>query len=158
MTTPNDEEFARWLNDEERESFLTLMSVMIRLDAALDKQLRRDAGLSHYEYTVLSRLSEAEDRTLRMRELAATTNGSLSRLSQVVARLEAKGWLHRHPDPTDGRTTLATLSDAGWDKVVETAPGHVHEVRSLVVDPLTGAQVRQLTEIGQRILGAIDER
>ena len=38
------------------------------------------------------------------------------------------------------------------DKVVATAPGHVCEVRRLVFDALTKAQVRQLTSIGQRIL------
>ncbi len=87
-----------------------------------------------------------------MSELAALADGSLSRLSQVVSRLERKGWVRRSPDPADGRYTLATLTQAGWEKVVETAPGHVEEVRRVVFDPLTKTQVHQLTAIGQRIL------
>ncbi len=103
----------------------------------------------------MSVLSEAADRTRRMSELAALADGSLSRLSQVVSRLEARGWVRRWPDPTDGRYTLATLTDDGWDKVVEAAPKHVNEVRRAVFDPLTRAQVRQLTTIGQRILRVV---
>jgi len=82
--------------------------------------------------------------------------GSLARLSQAVGRLEKRGWVRRMPDPDDGRYTLAVLTDDGWDKVVATAPGHVEEVRRLVFDPLTRAQHRQLREIGQRIMRAID--
>ncbi len=82
--------------------------------------------------------------------------GSLPRLSQVISRLEKRGWVRRCPDPADGRFTLATLTGAGWAKVVQTAPGHVEEVRRLVFDPLTKAQPRQLREIGRRIMRAID--
>ncbi|MFF1874472.1 hypothetical protein [Kitasatospora herbaricolor] len=49
-----------------------------------------------------------------------------------------------------GRYTLAVLTDAGWDKVAATAPGHVAEVRRLLIDPLTKAQYKQLREIGRR--------
>ena len=145
----------QWLNDEERQSWLTLASLVVQLGPALDAQLRRDAGITHFEYNVMSVLSEAVDRTRRMSEIAVLADGSLSRLSQVVTRLEKKGWLRRSPDPTDGRYTLATLTDEGWDKVVETAPGHVNEVRRLVLDPLTKTQVQQLTTIGQRILKVV---
>ena len=81
---------------------------------------------------------------------------SLPRLSQVVARLEQRGWVRRTPDPADGRYTLATLTGHGQAKVTPAAPGHVQEVRRLVFDPLTKTQSRQLREIGQRIPRAID--
>jgi DNA-binding MarR family transcriptional regulator len=124
--------------------------------AALDAQLHRDAGISHFEYQVLALLSEAPGRTLRMSELAAQAGGSLPRLSQVVARLERRGWVRRAPDPADGRYTLATLTGQGQAKVIAAAPGHVQEVRRLVHDPLTKTQSRQLRDISQRILRAID--
>ncbi len=145
----------QWLNDEERQAWLTLASLLVQLGPALDAQLRRDAEITHFEYNVMAVLSEATDRTRRMSEIAVLADGSLSRLSQVVTRLEKKGWLRRSPDPTDGRYTLATLTDDGWDKVVETAPGHVNEVRRLVLDPLTKTQLQQLTTIGQRILKVV---
>lgn len=146
----------RWLTADERASWLALAGTLNRLPAALDAQLQRDAGISHFEYQVLAALSEAPDRTLRMSTLASFAEGSLSRLSQVVSRLERRGWVRRSPDPTDGRYTLAHLTDAGWDKVVATAPGHVETVRRVVFDPLTRTQVRQMGEIGRRILAAVD--
>ncbi|BAS09254.1 uncharacterized HTH-type transcriptional regulator YdcH [Arthrobacter sp. Hiyo4] len=146
----------RWLNSEEREVWLTLVAVIMKLPAALDAQLQQDAGISHFEYMVLAGLSEAPARTRRMSDLADFTESGLPRLSQVVSRLEKRGWVHRSTDPADGRITLATLTDEGWAKITRTAPGHVEAVRTLVFDPLTKAQSRQLGSIGKRIVGAID--
>jgi DNA-binding MarR family transcriptional regulator len=146
----------RWLDVEESQAWRALASALVRLPAALDAQLRRDAGISHFEYQVLALLSEAPGRTLRMSELATQAEGSLPRLSQVVARLEQRGWVRRTPDPADGRYTLATLTDQGRAKVTQAAPRHVQEVRRLVFDPLTKVQSRQLREIGRRITRAID--
>jgi DNA-binding MarR family transcriptional regulator len=101
-------------------------------------------------------LSMAAERTLRMSDVAEFTDSSLSRLSNVVNRLERRGWVRRTPDPTDGRYTLAVLTDDGWGKVVASAPGHVAEVRRLVFDPLTKAQQRQLRQISRRILHTVD--
>ena len=126
------------------------------LPAALDDQLQRDSGLSHYEYGILAALSAAEAATLRMSELAIYANGSLSRLSRGVARLERRGWVTRKPDPADGRYTLATLTDDGRSVLVEAAPGHVEVVNRLVFDVLTKPQARQLGIIAGRILQAID--
>jgi DNA-binding MarR family transcriptional regulator len=146
----------RWLDAEEMQTWLALTGVLVGLPEALDAQLQRDAGISHFEYQVMAMLSMAPDHTLRMSEVAALAKGSLTRLSRVVDRLDQRGWVCRRPDPTDGRYTLAVLTDAGWDKVVQTAPGHVAEVRRLVFDPLTKAQGRQLRDIGSRIQRAVD--
>jgi DNA-binding MarR family transcriptional regulator len=67
----------------------------------------------------------------------------------------AIGLIRRQPDPTDGRCTLAILTEAGW-AVVDAAPGHVEQVRRLILDPLTKAQVKQMATIGKRIMHAID--
>ena len=80
----------------------------------------------------------------------------LARLSQVVARMEKRGWVRRTPDPADGRYTLAILTGEGWATVTATAPGHVENVRRLVFDPLTRAQARQLRDICRRIMRAVD--
>jgi len=100
---------------------------------------------------VLAGLSEAPDQTLRMSQLAQFAEGQLPRLSQVAARLEQRGWLVRRGDPSDGRSILATLTEAGLAVVVATAPGHVAAVRERVFDQLNRAQVRQLHEICRRI-------
>jgi len=141
----------RWLSTEEQKTWFALTGVLTWLPDAVDAQLQRDAGISHFEYQVMAMLSLSPQRTRRMSEVAALANGALPRLSRTVDRLVKRGWVVRRPDPDDGRATLAVLTDAGWEKVVATAPGHVAEVRRLVIDPLTGAQMRQLHEIATRI-------
>ena len=156
MSTTGSADEPRWLDDEERTTWLSLAGVVTLLPAALDAQLQRDAGLSHFEYMVLAMLSERPSRTARMSELAGLAHGSLSRLSHVARRLEEQGFLARRACPEDGRVTNAVLTDAGYAKVVATAPGHVAAVRHLVFDALTSAQRRQLRTIGDRILGQVN--
>ena len=146
----------RWLDQDELKAWLALLSVLVRLPAALDAQLQRDAGINNFEYMLLAGLSEAPERRLRMSLLAALTEGSLPRLSQAIGRLEKRGWVRRTPDPDDGRYTLAILTDEGLEKVTATAPGHVAEVRRLVFDPLAKAQPRQLHDICGRIMRTVD--
>jgi DNA-binding MarR family transcriptional regulator len=146
----------QWLDDEERRAWLRLVAVTELLPGLLDAQLRRDAGLTHFEYFVVAMLSEAAERTLRMTTLARRTNATLPRLSHVVQRLENRGLVDRFPCPEDGRATNARLTDAGWAAVVDAAPGHVDTVRRLVLDPLTRTQVEQLRRIGDALLTQLD--
>ena len=93
----------------------------------------------------------ADGRTARMSELAQLANGSLSRLSNVVKRLEQRGLVRRVPDPDNGRYTLAILTASGCDLVAAAAPGHVRTVRKLIFDALHADQVTQLAAIGEAI-------
>ena len=133
-----------------------LIAVVELLPGVLDSQLRRDAGLTHFEYFVLAMLSEAPDRTLRMTALAHRTNATLPRLSHVVRRLEERNLVERFPCPDDGRATNARLTPEGWDEVVAAAPGHVATVRRHVIDALTPDQVDQLGEIADALLERLD--
>ena len=151
-----DEHAELWLTPGQLASWLSVVRLITRLPWAIDAQLQREADLSMIEYMTMAMLSEAPDWTLRMSELAEVTSGSLPRLSQVVTKLEDRGWVQRRPDPKDGRATLAVLTKAGFKKLEESAPAHVDTVRRLVFDPLTHTQVRQLFDIHQRIKGALD--
>lgn len=153
-TTPSGE--PRWLSEDEQRAWRGLAAVMQLLPSALDRQLRAEAGITHIDYMILAMLSEAPDRRLRMSRLADITSASPSRLSHAVSRLEDRGWIERCPAETDRRGQIAQLTDDGWAFVVETAPGHVAEVRRLVFDHLDDEQVAHLEEIARRVLEAID--
>jgi len=143
-----------WLSDEQQAAWRPFVALLLRLPAALDAQLQKDAGITQFDYLVLSGLSEAPGRTLRMSELAATANSSLSRLSHVVSRLEAKGWVRREACPGDGRFINAVLTGEGWEKVKETAPGHVAAVRELLVGTLSEDELIRLGAISAKVLAA----
>jgi DNA-binding MarR family transcriptional regulator len=149
-------ETPRWLNGSEEAAWRAIGLAMEKLRWALESQLERDADLSFLEYYTLARLSEDPDHTLRMSELAAVTNASLSRLSHLVTRLEARQLVRREPDPADGRFTNAILTDTGYAKLVESAPAHVATVRALVIDEFSPAELRQLREASERIVARIE--
>ena len=152
MTSPEP----RWLSPEELRAWVRLQALIELLPVALDQQLRRDADLTHFEYLLLAMLSEAPAHTLRMSDLAAATNATLPRLSHVVTRLEARGYVTRRPAEDDRRATLATLTPAGWDKVLASAPGHAATVRDHVFDRLTPDQVTQLDAITTAVVRSLD--
>ena len=145
-----------WLDDEEQQAWIALVMTMHRLPDALDRQLKRDSGMTHGEYLILAMLSEAPDRTLTMTRLARMLQFSASRLSHTVAKLEGLGLIRRHKDPDNGRVTLATLTDDGFSALAGAAPGHVRQVRAALFDRLTAEQVSQFRTILQIVLTGPD--
>lgn len=145
----------RWLDEDQQQTWMAITGLLMRLPGALDAQLQREAGITHFEYAVMAGLSTPDSGTMRMSELAEMSNSMMPRLSQVVTRLEKRGWVRREPDPSDGRATLASLTAEGWAKLTESAPGHVAEVRRVVFDPLTKTQQRHLRDAARRIVQAI---
>lgn len=142
---------------DELETWSAVATLLEWLPAALEAQMQHDSQISHFEFGILFALSEADEQTLRMSELAKYANSTLSRLSRAVARLERKSWVTRQPDPNDGRTTIATLLAPGRSAVRAASPGHIALVRQLVFDPLTSAQARHLRDSSRRITSAIRE-
>lgn len=146
----------RWLSAQERECWLALMALSMQLPSLLDTELHRQGRITLFDYHVLAMLSESEGRLLPMSELAGRTNASLSRLSHVVKKLEARGWVERSPSADDARVTVAHLPEAGLDMLRELAPEHVASVRRLVFDGLSGQDVKDLTRIGRKLVAGMD--
>jgi DNA-binding MarR family transcriptional regulator len=120
------------------------------LPAALDSQLQRDAGMSHFEFGVMAALSRQPGWSLQLKDLAVVANGSLSRLSHVISRLERRAWVRRRTG-TKGRATHAELTNEGYSKLMAAGPIHFREVRRLVFDVLTPEEVKALKQVTGRI-------
>lgn len=147
-----------WLDDEQQKLWQDLLTVVIALPTLLDRQLERDEGISNFEYSVLARLSMTETRTMRLSDLAAQCNSTQPRLSKLMVRFEHQGWVTRFPDPDNGRYTLAALTDSGLQKVEDSAPAHVEQVRRLVFEPLGAAQQRHLGAALARVAAQVREQ
>lgn len=146
----------RWLDDDEQQAWRAFLAAVNLLDGALDRQLRHDSGLPHAYYQVLAMLSEAPARELTMTRLARLLRSSPSRLSHAAARLEGDGMIRRFKRPGNRRTTIVEITPAGMEVLEGAAPGHVHEVRRVLFDTLSGEQVGQLREISEAMLSALD--
>lgn len=57
----------------------------------------------------------------------------------------------RSPDPRDGRSTIAALTEVGYRLVQDAAPIHVRAVRELVLDPLTATDQQALARIAAKL-------
>ncbi len=147
----------RWLHENEQRAWLSLALMMSAIDGALDHQLQRDSGISHRTYMFLAALSQSPGGSMRMTDLAQATHGSPSRISHAVARLEVDGWVVRSRPDTDKRLVHATLTAAGLAVLRAASPGHVAEVRKVLIDRLSAEQLEQLTEIAGASLDALAE-
>jgi DNA-binding MarR family transcriptional regulator len=144
----------RWLTAEEQRAWRLFVQACESVFAGTDAQLVRDSGIPHGYYEILVHLSEAPGRALRMTQLAKASTYSKSRLSHAVARLEARGWVLRRECPTDRRGQIAQLTDEGFAALAAAAPGHVDQVRKLLIDVLTPEQLSRLGEISAAIIAA----
>lgn len=144
-----------WLSPEELRTWRAFHAATVVLPVALDAQLQRDAQISYLEYYALAGLSERADHTARLSDLAILTGAELSRISHLIARLEKRGLVLRRPDPDDGRYTNAVLTEQGWEKVQQAAPGHVATVRELIFTGLDAQGRRELGNTADRIVAAL---
>ena len=135
------------MTEEESAAWLGLAAVTQILPAALDAQLQRDSGMTHFEFLALTALAFAPDRTMRMTALAHATTSTLPRLSHVCSRLEQRGLVERSTCPEDRRATNVHLTPQGKREVARATPGHRDTVRSLVIDALTPEQLAALADI-----------
>jgi DNA-binding MarR family transcriptional regulator len=147
----------RWLSESEQQAWRGFLNACKRLFPEMDAHLQHVAGIPHGYYEILVRLSEAPGRELRMTQLADASTSSKSRLSHAVARLEARGWVERLACPTDRRGQIARLTDSGFAALDAAAHQHVEQVRRMVFDQLTPAQVEQLAAISAAIEAGVDE-
>ncbi len=74
-----------------------------------------ELSLSITDYATLVYLGLSPDRQQSLGKVAERLLIGAGRCSYVIDNLEKTGYVERRPHPTDRRTTLAVLTDAGLD-------------------------------------------
>lgn len=143
----------RWLDEEEQRAWRSILRsghmVRVAMAEALDEH-----GVTLGEYELLSMLSEAPGRRLRMAALADLIVQSRSRVSHTATRLERRGWVERVPSREDGRGVVIALTDAGSDILERLAPVHVDSVRRAILDHLTREELVAHGDLMRRVVVA----
>lgn len=152
MVNPDE---SLWLSAEQQRIWRSWLLAVARVDNYLDQDLRRH-GLDLAEYEILVVLSEAENRRLRMSELAELVHQSRSRLTHAVARMEKSGWVERCSAPEDRRGVVAVLTDKGYHLLEQAAPNHVAAVRRILVDAADPEDFKALGRVMQAVLAVQD--
>ena len=139
VTTP-------WLTAAEMRAWRAFAEVNAHLMAALETDLAPHR-LTFGDYEVLVQLSEADDRQLRMCDLALRLGLSPSGLTRRLDGLVKAAFVRRLPSTSDRRVMLATLTDAGLRAMRKAAAAHVSSVRRHLIDRLDADQIDALGDI-----------
>jgi DNA-binding MarR family transcriptional regulator len=124
---------------------------MYALPRAIDADMVREQRLPVVDYLALMHLSEAPDRQLRMSELAAACDMSVSGTSRVVHRLEGQGLVRRVRCARDARGWNAVLTDAGLARLEESWPSHLAALRRRFLDHFEGMDLARLADAFRQV-------
>ncbi|MBM0256390.1 MarR family winged helix-turn-helix transcriptional regulator [Micromonospora sp. 4G55] len=141
----------RPLNPDEEALVRALGQLIYVLPRAIDADMVGAHQLPFTEYNALRVLSEAPDRRLRMNELAAACQLSLSGMSRTISRLETQGLVERVRSGEDARGWNAVLTDAGFARLEQSWPSHLAAVRRRFLNHFEGFDLARLADAFQRV-------
>ena len=131
----------------ERGSWSGFLRAHSRITKALDRELIAAHDLPLSAYDVLAQLALNDEGRLRMSDLADAIVLSPSGLTRLVDRLAGRGLLRRERCDADSRVVYAAITEAGFEKLLETTPTHLDGIRRLFWDHLSDAQKSELEGI-----------
>jgi DNA-binding MarR family transcriptional regulator len=147
----------RWLSEHEERAWRGFMAMHADLSQYLERRLRNRDGISQADYEVLGLLGEAPPPgKLRAFEIGAALRWEKSRLSQHLTRMEGRGLVTRQQCPTDQRGTFVVLTPRGREVIEAAAAPHVADVRAVLIDHLSPAQLDQLAELADLVRGRVE--
>jgi DNA-binding MarR family transcriptional regulator len=92
---------------------------------------------------------------VRLTEIAARAQLSLSATSELVNELVSLGYLARRADPSDGRAKLVVLTERG-EKLMRDAGGRVAEIQAHWANIVGAERFRAACAVMQELLDALD--
>jgi DNA-binding MarR family transcriptional regulator len=151
----------RWLDEREQRAWRSLMKMQAGLSEYIERQLRTHSGLSAADYQVLAHLSEAPEGRLRSFALGDVLQWEKSRLSQHLTRMQNRDLIRRERCPTDQRGAVVVITEQGRTLIEAAAPLHLADVRNVLIDHVTPAQMDLLIELGDQVearLAVVDQK
>lgn len=146
----------RWLSTDQQKYWRAWIAAETLLKGRLSRELQDTFSITLEDYEILVRLSESDQRRVRMSDLADKTLSSRSRLSHQIDRMEKNGFVERAACADDGRGQWAILTDQGWDLLVKAAPTHVDGVRTHLLDQLTDEEFAELGKALQKVVDHLE--
>jgi len=134
------------LSRSEAAFWQSLMRALVVVPRVLDEDLDEAERLSVNQYTILVFLSEAQDRQMRIGDLADITSLTISGITRLINRLVADGLVERKRCEDDGRGFYAVLTDRGFERLERAYPTHLASARRHVMDHLNGFDLNALAQ------------
>lgn len=144
----------RWLNETQKQAWLGLLVLTYRGLPEFDRRLKPHDLLTVH-YGIFVALSGAPGETMRLSDLADSANLSQSRLTHRLRTLVDRGDVTIEPDPEDGRSKWATLTEQGRALIEEIAPLHVEDVQRMIFDPLDDEETECFARVMSKIAAGL---
>jgi DNA-binding MarR family transcriptional regulator len=141
-----------WLDPDESRVFRAFARSSRALFVQFDRDLQRQVGMPRTFFEILWLLHEAPGNALRMSDLAEATGSQASRITHAVGRLEMDGQVRREHCADDRRGWFTVLTDKGAQTLKVAAPLYAQTIRDRFLGPLSPAQRKQITLIGETLL------
>ena len=138
-------ETANWM-----PAWLALLRTHARLWDQVETEMRRASGLTMPRYDVLMQLDNAGGR-LRLTDLAEAVVLSASGLSKLLDRMAESGLVTREADPSDARSTFASITPRGRSVVRRARTAHHAHLQRTFGDALVGRDAADLIRIMDRV-------
>ena len=71
--------------------------------------------------------------------------------------MQNRGLIRREPCPTDQRGAVVVITEQGRALIEQAAPLHVADIRNVLIDHVTPAQLDVLTELGDQVRARLAE-
>jgi DNA-binding MarR family transcriptional regulator len=149
MTT-SDQHISR--HDGRLSAWRAFLQAHAHVVRELEHELQAETALPLTHYDVLVQLAAADERRLRMSELADRLLLSRSGATRLVDRLVADGLVERVTCESDRRGQWAAITDAGYERLRSAAPTHLRGVAEHFLDRLTADELRELERMLERVL------
>jgi DNA-binding MarR family transcriptional regulator len=146
------------LEAHELRAWMAFLAAGHLIEHEIERQLKRDGGLSHPEFEVLLRLRAAEGNRMRMSDLAREVMVSKSRLTYQVTRLEQAGFVKRTGCESDRRSVWAELTHEGAEALARVRPGHRRVVREALIETLMPEEIDLLGDALSRVADRLRDR
>lgn len=130
--------------------FTTLVRYEVELWAAIDDELVAAGGIRLAELQALSAL-HAHGTSGRVQDLSAEIGITIGAASKFVDRLERAGYVVRQPHPTDRRSSLIALTDAGTAAMTAAARVRASALSALVDEEAAADALRSLQRLQERL-------
>ena len=138
--------------DPRLEAWRTFLVAHAQLRRQLERELQAEQTLSLGEYEVLLLLAQADERRLRMSELADRLVLSRSGVTRLVDRLQEAALVARGSCDTDRRGSWAILTDAGHRRLRDASPTHLRGVGEHFLDRIPAGELEALRRTLDRVL------
>ena len=143
------------MRNTDTSAWAALLRIHAALVPVLDQELQAAHGLPLTWYDVLLELNAAPERRLTMGELGRVAVVSRSRVSRVVDELVRAGLVDRQPNPSDGRSAYAVITESGRRRLRAAAPTYLAGIERHFTTKLSATEAKTVARALGKVLAGL---